>query len=168
MSKLSELIDLYCPNGVANKRLDDVFDQFSGMTGVSGKWADEGNCEFIDYMNAYTNLKIDVSALKNATVKNAKQNALKKGDILFTAASETPDECAIVSEIEDEIKDGVFMDDHLFGLRLKKESCTLFTTGFLKYAFSSVAFRNQLKKVVRGATRFYVSKTDFIAITLIN
>ena len=44
------------------------------MTGVSNKWADDGNCQFIDYMNAYKNLKINVKLLPFATVKNLNQN----------------------------------------------------------------------------------------------
>jgi hypothetical protein len=60
------------------------------MTGASNKWADEGNCEFVDYMNVYTNSKIDVTAIKLVTVKKLNQNTLKKGDVLFTSASETP------------------------------------------------------------------------------
>lgn len=162
MSRLEELIQELCPDGVEIKRLDEVFEMFSGMTGASNKWAEDGNCQFIDYMNAYKNLKIDVTALKFATVKKLNQNTLKKGDVLFTSASETPDECAIASEIEDQIKDGVFMDDHLFGLRVKEPFRSQIAQGFLKYAFKASAFRSQVLKVVRGATRHYISKTDFM------
>ena len=55
MSKINDLIKKLCPNGVEYKSLKDIFELFSGMTGVSNKWADEGNCRFIDYMNAYKN-----------------------------------------------------------------------------------------------------------------
>lgn len=69
------------------------------MRGVSNKWADNGNCRFIDYLNAYKNIKIDINALPYATVKKLDQTELQQGDILFTSASETPDECAISSVI---------------------------------------------------------------------
>ena len=121
MIKVEKLIQELCPNGVEFKKLDEVFIQFSGLTGVTNKWAEEGNCLFIDYMNAYKNISIDVDKLAKATIKNFDQTKLKQGDILFTSASETPDECAISSVIENEIQENVYLDDHLFGIRLKSE-----------------------------------------------
>ena len=67
MSRLEELIAELCPDGVEYKVLDDVFIQFSGMGGASNKWASEGNCRFIDYMNAYTHISIDVTNLPFAS-----------------------------------------------------------------------------------------------------
>jgi type I restriction enzyme S subunit len=100
------------------KTLGEISIQINGMSGVSNKWAEKGNCRFIDYLNAYKHIKIDINQLPFATVKNLNQTELKQGDILFTSASETPDECAISSVIEDKIDSGVFLDDHLFGIRI--------------------------------------------------
>ena len=155
-----------CPSGIPICQIGDLFDQLSGMSGVTNKWADEGNCKFIDYMNAYTHLKIDVSALNYATVKSFNQTVLKKGDILFTSASETPDECALSSVIEEEIDDNVFLDDHLFGLRLKPDREGDNLPSFYQYVFRSYSFRKQIQKEVRGATRYYVSKSDFMRLTV--
>ena len=166
MSRLDELIKKLCPEGVSFHALSDCFDQFSGMGGVSNKWADEGNCQFVDYINAYTHIAIDVNNLPYATVKRLNQTVLKQGDILFTSASETPDECAISSVIEGEIKDGVFLDDHLFGLRIKDEYIHKICPSFLKYTFRAEGFRTQIKKAVRGVTRFYVSKPDFMKLII--
>lgn len=77
MSKLEELINELCPNGVEFKKLNDICICFNGMTGVSNKWKEDGNCKFIDYLNVYNNLKVDVSKLNNATVKSMNQNTLK-------------------------------------------------------------------------------------------
>ena len=166
MSKLEKLIQQYCPDGVEWKTLYSITKQFSGMTGVSNKWAEEGNCVFIDYNNVYNHTSVDTTALKNATVKSLKQNTLRKGDILFTSASETPDECALSSVIEKDLPDGVFLDDHLFGLRLLDEYSSVISPSYLKYAFRSEQFRFQIRKVVRGATRHYVSKVDFMKLEI--
>ena len=166
MSRIDELIKEKCPDGVEYKKLEEVFVQFSGMTGVSNKWAETGNCRFIEYMNAYKNITIDVSKLPYATVKKLEQNILKKGDILFTSASEVPDECALASVIEDDIEQGIFLDDHLFGLRIKDEYCKYICPSYLKYAFRAPEFRTQIFKVVRGVTRFYISKTDFMTLEI--
>ena len=133
---------------------------------MSNKWAEEGNCVFIDYNNVYNHTSVDTTALKKATVKSLKQNTLKKGDILFTSASETPDECALSSVIEKDLPNGVFLDDHLFGLRLLDEYSSVISPSYLKYAFRSEQFRFQIKKVVRGATRHYVSKVDFMKLEI--
>ena len=166
MSKINDLVKKLCPNGVEYKSLKDVFELFSGMTGVSNKWADEGNCRFIDYMNAYKNNKIDVTKLPYATVKNKKQTKLIQGDLLLTSASEVPDECAIASVIEDEIQDGIFMDDHLFGLRLKDEYKNIINTTFISYYLNSKPFRCNLFKAVRGVTRFYISNKDYMKLNI--
>ena len=166
MTKLEELIKDFCPNGVEYKKINEIAVQLNGMSGVSGKWADEGNCEFIDYMNVYKNIKIDTELIKKATVKSQKQTTLEQGDILFTSASEVPNECAISSVIEKPIKRGVFLDDHLFGIRIKSDFKSEIDSVFLNYYFRSDSFRCEINKVVRGVTRFYISKTDFMSLQI--
>ncbi len=147
-------------------KLSDAFVEIKGMGGVSNKWAETGNCRFIDYMNAYKHLSIDVNDLPFATVKNLRQDTLQCGDVLFTSASEVPEECAIASEIEDEIEDGIFLDDHLFGLRLNSFYKGKVVKGYLKYFFRSDYFRSQIKQTVRGVTRFYIAKSNFMRLQI--
>ena len=144
------------------KMIGEVSTQISGMSGVSNKWASKGNCRFIDYLNAYKHIKIDISQLPFATVKKLNQMELKQGDILFTSASETPEECAISSVIEDKINAGVFLDDHLFGIRINEEYKEIIDSSFLNYYFRSPDFRKIVNKAVRGVTRFYISKVAFM------
>lgn len=148
------------------KPLGEVCIQISGMRGVSNKWADNGNCRFIDYLNAYKNIKIDINALPYATVKKLDQTELQQGDILFTSASETPDECAISSVIEGKIENGIFLDDHLFGIRIREVFKDAIDSVFLNYYFHSPDFRKVVNKTVRGVTRFYISKVAFMKLTI--
>lgn len=166
MNTINKWIGNLCPNGVEYKKIYDIFSNFSGMTGVSGKWKENGNCQFIDYMNAYKNLKIKTDVLAFATVGNLEQNILKRGDILLTSASETPDECALSSVIENDIQDNIFMDDHLFGIRLKNEYTSKINTTFVNYYMHTGIFRKQVNKAVRGVTRFYISINDFMKICI--
>lgn len=167
MSKIEELIQQYCPDGVEWKPIEEISIPLKGMGGVSNKWADSGNCQFIDYKNAYNHIKIDVTLLPYATVKNPeKQTVLQKGDILFTSASETPDECAISSVIEDDIQEGIFLDDHLFGIRLTDKYKPLISVGFLKHFFRTSDFRQSILMAVRGVTRHYISKPDFMKLSI--
>lgn len=158
MSKLEELIQELCPNGVEFKPLNEIGIIFKGMSGVTNKWAETGNCRFIDYKNVYNHVKVDVCDLPFATVKKTEnQIELKTGDILFTSASETPNECAISAVIEDKIINGIFLDDHLFGIRLDEEN----NPTFFNYYFRSSEFRKSINKTVRGVTRFYISMPSF-------
>jgi len=166
MSKLEQLIQELCPDGVEYKTLNDISTQMKGMSGVANKWSESGNCQFIDYMNVYRHLKVDVNNLPYATVKSFNQQILKQGDILFTSASETQDECAISSVIEDTIIDGIFLDDHLFGIRIKENCINKINATYLNYYFHSPEFRLSVNKTVRGVTRFYISKVDFMKLSV--
>ena len=148
------------------KPLGEISTQISGMSGVSNKWASSGNCRFIDYLNAYKHIKIDIHQLPFATVNKLNQTELRQGDILFTSASETPDECAISSVIEDKISSGIFLDDHLFGIRINEKYKGIIDSSFLNYYFHSPDFRKTVNKAVRGVTRFYISKVAFMRLSI--
>ena len=60
MNKIEKMIMELCPNGVEWKKLEELCNDIRGMSGVSKKWEDTGNCRFIDYMNAYKNIVINV------------------------------------------------------------------------------------------------------------
>ena len=62
MSKLDELISLYCPDGVPHKTLGELGKFFGGLTGKSKDDFTDGNARFITYKNVYSNpaLQIDV------------------------------------------------------------------------------------------------------------
>lgn len=166
MGKIEELIKQLCPDGVKFVKLGDFFDMFKGMSKVSKKWADTGNCKFIDYLNIYNNMTVDVTKLQNATVATFKQNNLKEGDILFTCASETPYECAISAVIREPIAENTFLDDHLNGIRVKREFEEIVLPAFINYYFYSVAFRKSICKIVRGVTRFYIVNRSFLNIMI--
>ena len=63
MSKLKELIDGLCPDGVEFKPLGELGTFFGGLTGKSKDDFKDGNAKFITYVNIYSNpaLNIDVT-----------------------------------------------------------------------------------------------------------
>ena len=164
MNKIEKLINEMCPNGVRYIKIEEFSNMLNGMTGVSNKWKEKGNCKFIDYMNCFKNFRIDVSKLENATVKNLNQNEILFNDILFTSSSETPDECCISSVIDNKIPKNIFLDDHLFLIRIFEKFKNEINPIFLNFYFHSATFRQKINKIVRGLTRFYVSKIDFMKI----
>ncbi len=161
MSRLDDLIKEKCPNGVKYYSISDICNTLRSMSGVSGKWKETGNCRFIDFLNVYNNIKVDVSKKPYATVRKLEQTELCRGDILLTSASETPDDCAMSSVVADEIEKGIFIDDHLFGIRIKEEYKDTINPVFLNYVLRSSACRKKINRMVRGVTRFYITGDVF-------
>lgn len=59
-----------------------------------------------------------------------------------------------------------FLDDHLFGIRILEKYRTEINSTFLNYYFRGIEFRKIVQKAVRGVTRFYISKKDFMKIKI--
>ena len=126
-----------------------MYEIYNGMTGVFDKWKESGNCKFIDYLNVYNNTKVDINNVHFATVKKLKQNEIEQNDILVTTASETSDECGITAVVEGKIDKGIFLDDHLFGMHLKKEYRNVMNSTYINYLFNTYEFRKKVNKIVK-------------------
>ena len=165
MSKLHELIDRLCPNGVEFKPLGELGTFFGGLTGKSKDDFKDGNAKFITYLNIYTNpaLNIDVNDFVKVDEKE-KQNRIQKGDILFTGSSETPNECGFTSVVTSEVPEPIYLNSFCFGLRLSNPA--LFNLDFLKHILRSEELRKQIGKTASGVTRFNVSKARLSKVVL--
>ena len=165
MSKLQELIDRLCPNGVEFKPLGELGTFFGGLTGKSKDDFKDGNAKFITYLNIYTNpaLNIDVNDFVKVDEKE-KQNRIQKGDILFTGSSETPNECGFTSVVTSEVPEPIYLNSFCFGLRLSNPA--LFNLDFLKHILRSEELRKQIGKTASGVTRFNVSKARLSKVVL--
>lgn len=165
MSKLKELIDRLCPDGVEFKPLGELGVFFGGLTGKSKDDFKDGNAKFITYVNIYSNpaLNIDVNDFVKVDEKE-KQNRIQKGDILFTGSSETPNECGFTSVVTCEISEPIYLNSFCFGLRLSNPA--LFNLDFLKHILRSEELRKQIGKTASGVTRFNVSKARLSKVVL--
>lgn len=157
MSKLEELIEEFCPDGVPYKRLGEIGYFYGGLSGKSKHDFANGNEKFITYMNVYSNLAVDTEISEMVKIgENEKQNTVKHGDILFTGSSETPDECGISSVLTKETNEKLYLNSFCFGFRLIDKDLLL--PDFSKYLFRSKEIRKQIKRTASGVTRFNVSK----------
>lgn len=149
MSKLKELIDRLCPDGVEFKPLGELGVFFGGLTGKSKDDFKDGNAKFITYVNIYSNpaLNIDVNDFVKVDEKE-KQNRIQKGDILFTGSSETPNECGFTSVVTCVISEPIYLNSFCFGLRLSNPA--LFNLDFLKHILRSEELRKQIGKTASG------------------
>ena len=165
MSKLQELIQRLCPNGVEYKKLEQIGSLYGGLTGKTKEDFIEGNAKFITYLNIYSNpsLSLDIKDTVKVSPKE-KQNIVSYGDVLFTGSSETPDECGMSSVLTQRINYPLYLNSFCFGLRLNNIS--EFNLDFLKHLLRSDEIRGQIAKTANGVTRFNISKKLFVKIAI--
>lgn len=165
MSKLQELIQRLCPDGVEYKKLEQIGSLYGGLTGKTKEDFIEGNAKFITYLNIYSNpsLSLDIKDTVKVSPKE-KQNIVSYGDVLFTGSSETPDECGMSSVLTQRINYPLYLNSFCFGLRLNNIS--EFNLDFLKHLLRSDEIRGQIAKTANGVTRFNISKKLFVKIAI--
>ena len=157
MSKLEQLIQELCPDGVEYKALGELGYLYGGLSGKSKGDFTNGNAKLITYMNVYSNIAIDIEVEDLVKIgDNEKQNTVKYGDILFTGSSETPDECGMSSVLTKETEEKLYLNSFCFGFRFYDNNLLL--PDFSKYLFRSQMIRKQIKRTASGVTRFNVSK----------
>ena len=165
MSKLQELIQKLCPDGVEYKTLEDIGSFFGGLTGKSKEDFKNGNAKFITYRNVYSNpsLNMDIED-KVKIADDEKQHIVRYGDILFTGSSETPEECGMSSVVTTQTNEELYLNSFCFGLRLNQ--IEKFDLHYLKHILRSNDIRAQIKKTASGVTRYNVSKKRFAKIRI--
>jgi len=157
MTNLECLIAELCPNGVPTYTLGEIGWFYSGLSGKSKEDFTDGNAKYITYMNVFMNIAINTN-IRNFVrlVTGERQNKVQIGDIIFTASSETPDECGMSSVLTQDIGETLYLNSFCFGLRLYKQNLLL--PEFSKYLFRSDNLRRQIRRTASGVTRFNVSK----------
>jgi len=136
MNRIDDLIDELRPSGVAFKTLGDVGTIFGGLSGKSKADFSDGNARFVSYMNVFNNIAVDVAADDFVRVGTGeRQQSLRRGDILFTGTSETPDEVAMSSVVTVEVDEPLYLNSFTIGYRLNDPS--MLDSEFAKHLFRS-------------------------------
>lgn len=157
MSKLEELIQQLCPDGVEYKALGELGTFFGGLTGKSKDDFTNGNAKFITYKNVYLNSALQIDIEDRVKISDSeKQRTLQYGDVIFTGSSETPDECGISSVVTVHTNEKLYLNSFCFFFRFNDLSIIL--PDFAKHLFRSNELRYQIRKTASGVTRFNVSK----------
>lgn len=157
MSKLEQLIEHFCPDGVKYKTLGELGSFYGGITGKSKDDFKEGNAKFITYKNVYANPALQVDVPDRVRIgEKENQRTLEYGDVIFTGSSETPDECGISSVLTTKTDEALYLNSFCFFLRLNNPAILL--PDFSKHLFRSSKLRYQIGRTASGVTRFNVSK----------
>ncbi len=93
MSNIDDLIQRFCPDGVDFKALGEIGAVFGGLTGKSrSDFEVAEGARYASYMNVYRNMATDVEPSDFVLIRpGERQTQLRRGDVLFTGSSETPD-----------------------------------------------------------------------------
>ena len=119
----------------------------------------------VNYMDVYVNTGIHSSMLEgrvSLTKQEIKNFDVRKGDVLFTRTSETPEEIGMASVILDEPDETVFSGFVLRGRPKNDNLCDVFKA----YCFRSPAVRNQIISKASYTTRALTNGRILSAVTI--
>lgn len=157
MSRLEDLLQTLCPEGVEYQTLGEIADVSSN--GVDKKIIDgQKQVMLLNYMDVYRNKLIDRSVLNmKVTASDNKIITcdIQKGDIFITPTSETIEDLAHSAVVTETINGAVY-SYHVMRYRLKNFSMT--TSYYLSYLFRSNYLQEQILKNATGLTRFGLSR----------
>lgn len=117
--------------------------------------------QLVNYMNVYKHENINNSSIKDLMTVSANETQLnssylKKGDILFTPSSETPDDIGHSVVIFEDLKDTLY-SYHLMRFRPKVKLDILYS----HYFCNIPDVLSQISRVATGSTRFTISVGEF-------
>ncbi len=137
---------------------------FGGLTGKTAKDFGEGSA-FLTYMQVYLQKTSQKEAVDFVVIDgHEKQNKVVYGDILFTTSSETPDEIGM-TDVFLESDWSPYLNSFCFGLRVRDNS--LLYPPFTKYLLKGNKFREKIRPLAQGSTRFNLSKGNLAKISLL-
>lgn len=134
------------------KRLGDLGDTFSGLSGKTKEDFGHGAGRFVTYMNVFSNALSDERMTEPVEIDVA-QYQVKYGDVFFTTSSETPEEVGM-SSVWTTHSENVYLNSFCFGFR-PTVKIDLF---FLAYILRSGEFRKRISFLAQGISRYNISK----------
>lgn len=156
-------------NGFTDKwkiyKLGEIAYTYGGLTNkTKNDFATKGS-RYISYLDIYQNYYLNKPTNNYVTITdNEIQTELKHGDILFTLSSETPEEVGISCVILFEPKEKIYLNSFSFCLRLKETN--ILHPLFSAYIFRAEHLRQSINKLAQGATRYNLSKKNFLKLNI--
>ena len=153
------------PDGWRVVRLGDVADV--AFSGVDKKTVDgEEPVQLCNYTDVFYNRRISPGMELMAATANSRERdrySLRKGDVLFTKDSETPDEIGIPAYVTEDMPN-VLCGYHL---GLARPRCGVVEGAYLTSALQSRESRRQFARVANGVTRFGLTLGATIALPIL-
>jgi type I restriction enzyme S subunit len=151
------------PKGWKTRRLGDIGSTFNGLTGKNKENFGKGK-PYIPYKNIFSNPRIRLNNLDFVEIlENDNQNKVQAGDFFFTTSSETPDEVGMGAVLLEEPRE-VYLNSFCFGYRLANHQELLPEFGV--YLIRGNQFRDEMKFLAQGSTRYNISKGAVLEIEI--
>lgn len=136
------------------RKLGEIGETFSGLSGKNKNDFGHGDANFITYMNVFSNSIADLRGTEHVEI-DSKQNQVIYGDILFTTSSETPEEVGMSSIWLGHTKN-TYLNSFCFGYRiLEKQN---FDSYYMAYLLRTENFRRRMTVLAQGISRYNISK----------
>ena len=146
------------------KPLGSIGQTLNGLSGKSGDDFGQGK-PFITYKQVFDCASVDLAKCELVKIgENENQNEIKRGDILFTTSSETPDEVGYASVVLSSPSEPVYLNSFCFSFR--PNSLNELVPEFSRYLFHSPIYRKLVIVLAQGSTRFNISKVAFLKLAL--
>lgn len=142
-------------------QLGNVGNTFSGLSGKTKEDFGKGNARYIPYTNIFNNEITDKNQLEKVEIDDT-QHSVKYGDILFTTSSETPEEVGM-SSVWMENDENIYLNSFCFGYRFKIKV----DSHYMAYYMRSQYFRENMKILAQGISRFNISKKKVMEIDIL-
>ena len=137
---------------------------YGGLSGKTKTHFGHGKARYVTFLNVLENTSVDLAQLDYVAVGPGEtQNAVIKGDILFNGTSETPEDLAYGCVLEEDVPN-LFLNSFCFGFRVRDQE--KHHPKFLAYWFRGPAGRDLMSALAQGATRYNMSKRQFLKLEL--
>lgn len=146
--------------GVTWLTVDEVGSLYGGLTGKGKADFNDGNARYASYVNIFRNAALDVAPTDSVRVgPGERQHQVRRGDVLFTASSESVEEVGMSSSVVIEPPETLYLNSFCFGFRPYDTS--LLEPRYSRHLFRARVMRDQIIRTGSGVTRINVSKERF-------
>ena len=142
------------------RKLGDMGETYTGLSGKTKEDFGHGNAKFVTYMNVFSNSIADLSMTESVEI-DKKQNEVNYGDVFFTTSSETPDEVGM-SSVWLENSDNTYLNSFCFGYR---PSVKVYPY-YMAYMLRSDNVRKSIVFLAQGISRYNISKNKMMEISV--
>lgn len=140
--------------------LRELGETYNGLSGKTKEDFGHGDGRFVTYMNVFSNPVADEKGIDQTPIDD-KQNLVKKGDVLFTTSSETPEEVGM-SSVWMTDSPNTYLNSFCFGYRPKAD----FDLQYLAYLLRSPEIRARFTFLAQGISRYNISKNKVMDIAI--
>ena len=145
-------------------RIGDIGVTYGGLSGKSKGDFGTGTAHYVSFLGVLENVIVEARHTESVHVAAGEsQNLVLRNDLLFNGTSETPGDLAMGAVMGAQL-DGVYLNSFCFGLRISDQDRTI--PLFLAFFFRGPVGRALTGTLAQGATRYNMSKSQFLNLEL--